>query len=117
MMEKFPLTVTMDQYGNREYYWDVVKESCPTKKSKGKLAFVNGDIIYCFENDTMAIFYNQSDEPNLAMQVNCFGRVTSDLSVFKEMEDSVTMTFDLSISLGNRAKRKRALTYLQSCHR
>ncbi len=43
----------------------------------------------------MAVFYNQSDEPNLTMRVNCIGRVTSDLSVFKEMGDSVTMTFDL----------------------
>lgn len=95
MIKKFPLTVTMDQYGDREYYGDVAKKNRPTKQSKGKLAFVNGDITYCFENDTMAIFYNQSDEPNLTMRVNCMGRVTSDLSVFKEMGDSVTMTFDL----------------------
>lgn len=95
MMKKFPLTVTMDQYGDREYYGDVAKKNRPTKKSKGKLAFVNGDITYCFENDTMAVFYNQSDEPNLTMRVNCIGRVTSDLSVFKNMGDSVTMTFDL----------------------
>lgn len=95
MMKKFPLTVTMDQYGDREYYGDVAKKDRPTKKRKGKLAFVNGDITYCFENDTMAIFYNQSDEPNLTMRVNCIGRVTSDLSVFKEMGDSETMTFDL----------------------
>ena len=95
MIEKFPLTVTMDQYGDREYYGDVAKKNRPTKKSKGKLAFVNGDITYCFENDTMAVFYNQSDEPDLTMRVNCIGRVTSDLSVFKEMGDSVTMTFDL----------------------
>ncbi len=95
MMKKFPLTVTMDQYGDREYYGEVAKKNRPTKKSKGKLAFVNGDITYCFENDTMAVFYNQSAEPNLTMRVNCIGRVTSDLSVFKEMGDSVTMTFDL----------------------
>lgn len=95
MMKKFPLTVTMEQYGDREYYGDVEKKNRPTQKGKGKLAFVNGDITYCFENDTMAIFYNQSDEPNLTMRVNCIGRVTSDLSVFQEMGDSVTMTFDL----------------------
>lgn len=95
MMKKFPLTVTMDQYGDREYYGDVSKKNRPTKKSKGKLAFVNGDITYCFENDTMAVFYNQSDEPNLTMRVNCIRRVTSNLSVFKKMDDSVTMRFAL----------------------
>lgn len=95
MMKKFPLTVTMDQFGGREYYGDVAKKDRPTKKSRGKLAFVNGDITYCFENDTMAIFYDQSEEPDLTMRVNCIGRVTSDLSVFQDMGDSVTMTFDL----------------------
>lgn len=95
IIKQFPLTVTMDQYGDREYYGDVAKKNRPVRKSKGKLSFVNGDITYCFENDTMAIFYNQSDEPNLTMRVNCIGRVTSDLSVFREMRDSVTMTFDL----------------------
>lgn len=95
MMKKFPLTVTMDEFGGREYYGEVAKKNRPTKKSKGKLAFVNGDITYCFENDTMAIFYDQSDDPDLTMRVNCIGRVTSSLSFFKKMGDSVKVTFDL----------------------
>lgn len=95
IMRKFPLTVEMGEFGNREYYGDVARKDRPTKKSRGKLAFVNGDITYCFENDTMAIFYNQSDNPDLTMRVNCIGRVTSDLSVFQELGDSVEVTFDL----------------------
>lgn len=91
---RFPLAVEMGEFGNREYYGDVARKDRPTKKSRGKLAFVNGDITYCFENDTMAIFYNQSDNPNLMMRVNCIGRVISDLSVFQELGDSVEVTFD-----------------------
>lgn len=68
MMKKFPLTVTMDEFGGREYYGEVAKKDMPTKKGKGKLAFINGDITYCFENNTMAIFYNQSDDPDLTMR-------------------------------------------------
>lgn len=94
IMKKFPLKVTMDEFGGREYYGDVAKKDRPTKKSKGKLGFVNGDITYCFENDTMAIFYNQSDQPDLTMRVNCIGRVTSNLSVFGKLDDSVEMVFD-----------------------
>ena len=56
MMKKFPLTVTMDNFGGREYYGEIAKKDRPTKKSKGKLVFINGDITYCFENNTMAIF-------------------------------------------------------------
>lgn len=95
MMRKFPLTVTMDEFGGREYYGEVAKKDRPTKKGKGKLAFINGDITYCFENDTMAIFYNQSDAPDLTMRVHCVGRVTGSLSSFRKMGDSVKVTFDL----------------------
>lgn len=95
MMKKFPLTVTMDEFGGREYYGEVEEKDRPTKKGKGKLAFINGDITYCFENDTMAIFYNQSDDPDLTMRVHCIGRVTGSLSSFRNMGDSVEVTFDL----------------------
>lgn len=95
MMKRFPLTVTMDEFGGREYYGEVAKKDRPTQKSKGKLAFINGDITYCFENDTMAIFYNQSDDPNLTMRVHCVGRVTGSLSSFRKMGDSAKVTFDL----------------------
>lgn len=61
MMKKSPLTVTMDQYGDREYYGMWQKRTIQPKRAR----------------------------------VSCIGRVTSDLSVFKEMGDSVTMTFDL----------------------
>ncbi len=43
----------------------------------------------------MAVFYDQSEEPDLTMWVNCIGRAASGLSVFQDMGDSVTMTFDL----------------------
>lgn len=95
MMKKFPLTVSMDEFGGREYYGEVAKKNRPAKKGKGKLAFINGDITYCFENDTMAIFYNQSDDPDLTMRVHCVGRVTGSLSSFRKMGDSVKETFDL----------------------
>ena len=94
IMKRFPLTVTMDEFGGREYYGEVAKKDRPTKKGRGKLAFVNGDITYCFENDTMAIFYNQSDDPDLTMRVHCVGRVTGSLSSFRNMGDSIEVTFD-----------------------
>ena len=39
MMKKFPLTVTMDQYGDREYYGDVAKKNRPTGKRRYYLLF------------------------------------------------------------------------------
>lgn len=43
----------------------------------------------------IAIFYKQSDDPDLTMQVHCVGRVTGSLSSFRNMGDSVDVTFDL----------------------
>jgi len=83
----------MVEFGGREYYSSLSRK--PQTVETGNYHFEDGDIIHCFENDTMAIFYNQSDNPDLTMRVHCIGRVTSDLSVFQKMDDSVTITFDL----------------------
>lgn len=62
---------------------------------KGKLNFDNGDITYCKQNNTIAIFYNQSSNPNLTMEVIPIGKVTSDLSVFKNLSSNEDMNFSL----------------------
>ena len=89
-----PLTVSMVKYGNREFYGGISQR--PTKTGDGKLNFEDGDITYCPTNNTLAIFYNQSDRPNLTMEVIKIGKVTSDLSIFEEIESSVSMVFKIS---------------------
>ena len=44
----------------------------------------------------MAIFYAQTDHPDLTMEVIPVGRVTSDLAVFDELPASVDITFELA---------------------
>lgn len=91
---KFPLTVSMSGYGGREYYGGI--DFKPEKISGGQLNFENGDITYCETNNTMAIFYAQTDHPDLTMEVIPIGKVTSDLSVFEGFDSTEDITFELA---------------------
>ncbi len=92
--EHFPLTVSMSGYGGREYYGGL--SFTPGTSQNGQLNFENGDITYCRTNNTMAIFYAQTDRPNLTMEVVPIGRVTSDLSVFSSLGSREDVTFSLA---------------------
>lgn len=92
--ERFPLTVSMGRYGGREYYGGI--DFTPASSGNGQLNFENGDITYCSTNNTMAIFYAQTERPDLTMEVIPIGKVTSDLSVFDTLGSSENITFQLS---------------------
>lgn len=87
----FPLTVNMSGFGDREYYGTI--DFTPKNADGGQLNFDNGDITYCAQNNTMAIFYAQTHRPNLSMEVIPIGKVTSDLSIFDTLDTNVEITF------------------------
>lgn len=92
--EYFPLTISMVGYGGREYYGGV--DFYPQNLEGGQKNFENGDITYCEAHHNMAIFYAQTDDPNLSVDVIPIGRVTSDLSVFENLSGSEEITFSLA---------------------
>lgn len=96
IMERFPLTVSMVGYGGREYYGGLDFTPTPQNVEGGQLRFRDGDITYCDTNNTLAIFYAQTDRPNLTMKVIPIGRVTSDLSAFETLGASETVVFSLA---------------------
>ncbi len=79
-------------FGGREYYGGI--DGTPQNTDGGQLYFNDGDITYCAENNTMAIFYSQTDNPDLTMKVIPVGKVTSDLSVFDTLDSSVDIVFE-----------------------
>jgi len=88
----FPLTVDMTQYGGREYYGSL--GWTPIYSGKGKLRFENGDITYCAKNNTLAIFYAQTDHPDLTMEVVRVGRIhAEDLSIMYRFGNQAEFTF------------------------
>lgn len=89
-----PVTVDMGQFGGREFYGSL-SERIATKE-EGQLRFENGDITYCPQNNTVAIFYAQTDRSNLTMRVIPMGKVLSSLSAFATLPRNIRMTFSLS---------------------
>ena len=90
----FPLTVQMTGYGKREYYGRI--PFTPEKAEGGQLQFQNGDITYCAQNNTMAIFYGQAGESQLTMRVIPIGKVTSSLDIFSQLAPEESITFSES---------------------
>ena len=91
-LTQLPQTISMSNYGGREVYGRVEQEI--TAEGEGQLYFADGDITYCPTNHTVAIFYSQSNNPNLTMEVYPIGRVTSDLSIFPDLPSRVDITFE-----------------------
>lgn len=92
--EHFPLTITMRNYGQREVYGSV--DFTLDFNETGKLSFEEGEITYCDQNNTLAIFYSRSSQPNLTMEVVPIGRVTSPLTPFESLPELVEITFELA---------------------
>ena len=91
---QLPQTITMSNYGGREVYGGI--NQAITVEGEGQLRFDDGDITYCPSNNTAAIFYSQSDRPNLTMTVYPIGKVISDLSIFPDLPSRVEITFELA---------------------
>jgi flavodoxin len=93
-IKTLPQKISMVRYGDREYYGP-----SPDKFfSEGELkrVFENGEITYCPANNTVAVFFAQTDRPNLTMSVISMGKVFSDLKVFDNMDDFVEMEIALA---------------------
>lgn len=89
-----PLTVSMWNYGERELYGELAGDMMAV--SPGQLFFADGDITYCEQNHTVAIFYAQTDRPNLTMEVIPMGHVTSDLDTLIQLSGDADVTFSLA---------------------
>lgn len=92
--DKLPLTISMSRYVGREYYGGV--DFYPENLEGGQKNFENGDITYCEAHHNMAIFFAQTDNPTLSVDVIPIGRITSDLSVFDKLESREEITFSLA---------------------
>lgn len=94
-LAQLPQTISMSNYGGREVYGPL--EQAIAAEGDGQLFFADGDITYCPTNQTAAIFYSQSDRPNLTMEVYPIGRVISDLSLFSDLPSRVDVTFEAAL--------------------
>ncbi len=90
-LAKLPVKVRMGEFGGREFYGPL-GSTLPSEGS-GQYTFEDGTLTWCPTNDTVAVFYSQSDRPRLSMAVYPMGKVISDLSVFRRLGHSAVFEF------------------------
>jgi hypothetical protein len=88
----FPLSLTMEQYDDREYY--AILDFHPSTNGHTIEDYKNGDVIYFPKLNSLAVFYAKEGGeaiPGLIL----IGHVTSELDVFSTLDEKV----DCEISL------------------
>ena len=93
-LDLLPLTLDMRRYADREYYAAI--DQLP---EDGEFIpdFENGDVTYYTAGRSLAIFFGNEENSNQGELIR-MGRITSDLGLFAEMSDSVTVTIEFAES-------------------
>ena len=86
-LEQLPMTLEMRRYADREYYAAISElpedgEHIPD--------FENGDVTYYTTGKSLAIFFGNADNSSQSDLIR-MGTITSDLGLFKEIGESVTV--------------------------
>ena len=90
-LEQLPLTLNMRRYADREYYSAI--DPLP-EDGEWIPDYENGDVTYYAAGKSLAIFFGNEENFTQGGLIR-MGRITSDLSLFAEMKDSVTVTIEI----------------------
>ena len=93
-IKMLPLTLTMNRYADREYY--AALGELP-ENGAAIDDFENGDVTYYTDGKSLAIFFGNADTSSQSGLIR-MGRITSDLSLFDTVGESVEVTISLSRS-------------------
>lgn len=93
-LASLPRTLTMNRYSNREYYGriEVISEN-----GEAIADFENGDVTYYPEGPSFAVFFAGEDRSNQSGLIR-MGKVTSNLSLFENLGETVEMRIEISSS-------------------
>ena len=91
-LETLPRTFTMNRYGDREYYGRMENIS---ENGEAIVDFENGDVTYYPAGPSFAIFFAEAEQSSQSGLVR-MGKITSDLSVFDAMEDTVELSVEIA---------------------
>ena len=93
-IKMLPLTLTINRYADREYY--AALDELP-ENGAAIDDFENGDVTYYTDGKSLAIFFGNADTSSQNGLIR-MGRITSDLSLFDTVGESVEVTISLSES-------------------
>lgn len=91
-LETLPRTFTMNRYGNREYYGRMESIS---ENGEVVADFENGDVTYYPAGPSFAIFFAGEEHSSQSGLIR-MGKITSDLSVFDTMGDTLEVSVEIS---------------------
>ena len=84
-LETLPRTLTMNRYGDREYYGRMEEI---TENGEAISDFSNGDVTYYPAGPSFAVFFSGEEASNQGGLIR-MGKITSDLSVFDTFDESI----------------------------
>lgn len=90
-ISRLPLNLTMTRFADREYY---VRIPALTKNGNALDDYENGDLTFYTKGPSFAIFFDKagiSSQPDLIR----LGKITSDLSVFKNLGSEISIKIDV----------------------
>lgn len=90
-LETLPRTLAMNRYGDREYYGRMEEI---TENGESVKDFENGDVTYYPAGPSFAVFFDKEGTSNQSGLIR-MGRITSDLSVFDGLGDTVEMRIEI----------------------
>lgn len=90
-LETLPRTFTMNRYGDREYYG---RMETITENGESIADFENGDVTYYPAGPSFAVFFAGEESSNQGGLIR-MGKITSDLSAFDALEDTVEMRIEI----------------------
>ena len=107
-LETLPRTITMTEYGGREYYGAI--EALP-QTGEAIETFENGDVTY-FTAGSFAIFYAGAESSTQGGLIR-MGKITSDLSVFKALGNTAEMQISVADTQGAQSVEEEVLAALR----
>lgn len=89
-LERLPLTLSMNRYGEREYYASIAELP---ENGQDIPDFENGDITYYTAGKSLAIFFGNEENSSQGDLIR-MGKIISDLGVFDTMEENVSVKIE-----------------------
>lgn len=91
-IDMLPITLEMNRYADREYYASIGELP---ENGEAVEDFENGDVTYYTAGNSLAIFFGNAESSSQGGLIR-MGKITSDLSLFDSIGDSVQVTISLS---------------------
>ncbi len=91
-LETLPRTLTMNRYGDREYYGRI---EAITENGEAIPDFENGDVTYYPNGSSFAIFFDGEESSDQGGLIR-MGRITSDLSVFDALDETAEILIEIA---------------------